>query len=466
MQKLYITREKTSFMKRVIILLITLSLIAVSSTLVFAHECGDAGGSCIHGEEACPEGYSESSLSCAPALVPRCCMPPDTECVDSGYMCKSAIQGCGAAQVEVSLKCPDHTVCCKQINPCEEAGYSCQWHSCGSHRERVYELDCPQEPESGYLCCKEIVNEDVIPKLEADPTVVEEMDIVRFSVELPYFMDCTTYLTSPSGVEVLEGEGGCGPSGQFMSFSTLRIEQIFGELEPGKYTLRIVARKEGKSDIELEADFNVNIASPGFKYNCELSGGSGVCRFLDVDYEIEYSGCYEDIDFKVVYGSREEEFMGIDVGTVVTLKDNTKIKLTSSPCSVDLIKFMLTSEVKTICGNGVCEVEEDKFNCASDCEDLNEMPEYISEDPELIVECTTGCLYKRYCVSAGVRVGDEYCNLDGEFVVQKERDQACENSFECKSGICADDICVEKGLLVMFLDFLRGIWNGIFNITE
>jgi len=430
-----------------------------SLSLVLAHECGDNGGQCIVPQEDCPNGYSESDLSCSLAVAPRCCIPPQNfECFQQGHTCKSQVQGCGSGFQEIGLECPEFTICCQEYNECEEAGNVCQLHSCPSHQERVSDLSCPNEATQGIVCCRDKVYANIQQKIIIEPEVVEEGNVIEVSVQLPTFRDCTYYLTNPFGIEKQEGSGGCGPTGKAMSFSTLRLEELFGTLESGTYQIKIIAEKADNPVITLTENFVVGVTEPALQSLCKIEDGEENCEFLGTTYNVKHRGCNNDVVLEINYNGETEKFEGLSQGTSKrTLKDGTEIKLNSAPCSVYMANVLFKKKIYNNCGNEICEVGEDSSNCPQDCEDLIELPETEEELPDL--ECSTGCLYKTSCLSFGVRVGSQYCGIEGEFLQQKGKEESCNNSFECQSGICVDYMCIEKSLFTKFLEWLKNLFS-------
>lgn len=332
---------------------------------------------------------------------------------------------------------------------CTDAGHSCEWHSCAMYQERVYELECSQEPQSGMICCKEIINEGVTPSLTVSPQVVEDMDIIAMSAELPRFMACDTWITSPSGTKKYEGHGGCGPSGEFQSFSTIRLEDLFTVVEPGLYVVDVLATHDEESDIELTSQFYYNAPKASLTTDCSVEDRADVCSIAGKDYLIETSGCYSDLDITITYDEGKDSFTGVDVGDAMDLKDGTEVKLTGAPCSVAIINFRLTVELDTKCGDGACEVGEDASNCEADCGSGDVFADTLSDDvalqdgEEVRSGCSIGCLYGNSCVNVGVRTETTYCNLNGEFFGQKQNKESCNNDYECRSGICSGGTCKE-----------------------
>ena len=85
--------------------------------------------------------------------------------------------------------------------------------------------------------------------------------------------------------------------------------------------------------------------------------------------------------------------------------------------------------------------------------------------------CPSGCILNNRCVSSGTRAEleywNKYCDIDGEWKIQKPKFEWCQNNYECQTNICASGQCydlveeVEKtrGLLQIILDFITRIFG-------
>lgn len=71
-----------------------------------------------------------------------------------------------------------------------------------------------------------------------------------------------------------------------------------------------------------------------------------------------------------------------------------------------------------------------------------------------------GCVLGNKCVFVGYRSNEKYCELTGEFKLQKEADSSCENNFECSSNLCIANECVNQGLWRRILNFFRRLFGG------
>ncbi len=87
------------------------------------------------------------------------------------------------------------------------------------------------------------------------------------------------------------------------------------------------------------------------------------------------------------------------------------------------------------------------YECPYGCKDGACMAEPICE----------GCCGYNDCIPIGVRIENEFCDIDKQFKQQFGADIPCNNSYECSSNLCVDDQCVEPVLLQRFLLWLRGV---------
>lgn len=57
-------------------------------------------------------------------------------------------------------------------------------------------------------------------------------------------------------------------------------------------------------------------------------------------------------------------------------------------------------------------------------------------------KCGQGCSYNGECLPVGIRVAGRYCDYTQTLRVQKEN--SCENSYECKSNLCISGNCLSE----------------------
>jgi hypothetical protein len=78
--------------------------------------------------------------------------------------------------------------------------------------------------------------------------------------------------------------------------------------------------------------------------------------------------------------------------------------------------------------------------------------------------CQSGCLLDDSCIPFGTRIktdsGSSFCDIDKEIKLQKEIDETCMNSFECKSNECSNEKCISTyNLLQKILEFFKNIFR-------
>ena len=70
-----------------------------------------------------------------------------------------------------------------------------------------------------------------------------------------------------------------------------------------------------------------------------------------------------------------------------------------------------------------------------------------------------GCFREGNCYDFGYRKLGEYCSEFKEFAAQLEKENSCENNFECKSNICIDGKCVEGRFLFKIIEWLKRVFG-------
>ncbi|MFH1840067.1 MAG: hypothetical protein ABH849_02870 [Nanoarchaeota archaeon] len=78
-----------------------------------------------------------------------------------------------------------------------------------------------------------------------------------------------------------------------------------------------------------------------------------------------------------------------------------------------------------------------------------------AEVPDDVSPSCNGCFLEDTCVQFGYRTEDNYCNVDGEFMDQKEAGVSCNNNFECSTNLCIDNECISQGIWQRFLNFMK-----------
>lgn len=71
-----------------------------------------------------------------------------------------------------------------------------------------------------------------------------------------------------------------------------------------------------------------------------------------------------------------------------------------------------------------------------------------------------GCLDSNTnCVPIGVRVENEFCDINKELKPQLQTNEYCNNNFECDSNVCVANKCIEKGFLEKILAWLMSLFG-------
>ncbi len=111
-----------------------------------------------------------------------------------------------------------------------------------------------------------------------------------------------------------------------------------------------------------------------------------------------------------------------------------------------------------------------KDECTSnqDCEDNNACTtDSCSGIPKKCsnTEISIGCNYNRKCIPIGIRVFDEYCDIDKEVYTQKGKEEPCNNNYECTSNLCVNDQCVSPSLIQKIMNFFRRLVGNAIKIV-
>ncbi len=74
--------------------------------------------------------------------------------------------------------------------------------------------------------------------------------------------------------------------------------------------------------------------------------------------------------------------------------------------------------------------------------------------------CKDSCPLDNKCYPFGYRKKGNYCSDDGQFIVQKEGDETCDNNFECDSNFCVNDVCASRNFIQKIIDFFRNLFGA------
>ncbi|MEK6871375.1 MAG: hypothetical protein AABX16_00560 [Nanoarchaeota archaeon] len=104
------------------------------------------------------------------------------------------------------------------------------------------------------------------------------------------------------------------------------------------------------------------------------------------------------------------------------------------------------SECLKKCGNPYPKAD---YECIQSC-----FTEKVSEE-----NSCSGCLSDDKCFSFGYRMDKKFCSQNGEFTTQFNKEESCENNFECSSNVCVSGKCVNSTLLEKILNWFRRLFG-------
>jgi hypothetical protein len=91
---------------------------------------------------------------------------------------------------------------------------------------------------------------------------------------------------------------------------------------------------------------------------------------------------------------------------------------------------------------------------------INDEPE-TNQNPvdQTQIPTCNGCSVNGTCFSLGYRMNGNFCSNNLTFIPQTEKNEACENSFECKGNICASGQCISESLIKKVLKWLTSFFS-------
>lgn len=73
--------------------------------------------------------------------------------------------------------------------------------------------------------------------------------------------------------------------------------------------------------------------------------------------------------------------------------------------------------------------------------------------------CKDSCPFNNKCYPFGYRKADRYCSDNNVFVTQLKSQEACDNSFECKSNVCIAGECVSENLIHKIMNWFKKLFG-------
>lgn len=114
------------------------------------------------------------------------------------------------------------------------------------------------------------------------------------------------------------------------------------------------------------------------------------------------------------------------------------------------------------CADGACQIlkidpttQTGPIEIPAENTDLNQRE--LSSNPSSYL--CNGCEADKKCYPLGYRKNDSFCGEELSFVIQKETDRDCKNSFECKSNVCASDKCISGDLFSVMINFFKNLFG-------
>ena len=162
------------------------------------------------------------------------------------------------------------------------------------------------------------------------------------------------------------------------------------------------------------------------------------------------------------------------------LKLQKIVKCKDSDNGIDYLrKGTITDTIRTeedYCkGNSIIEyycdnnflIGSTEMDCPDKCKDgacvsVIELPA-IEESQNMITNVNepkcAGCLSNDKCLPYGIRIDNQYCDIDGNLKIKQSNQASCNNNFECESNLCVDDLCLEKGLFRKIMGWFYSIFS-------
>jgi hypothetical protein len=229
----------------------------------------------------------------------------------------------------------------------------------------------------------------------------------------------------------------------------------------------VVDNKAPSSDVIILTDVGIHLKQKGYTYlapsrlNSEVTKNmlhSRVTTFIYLGEAIiivgkDTSNAYRGF-VKVI-----EEFLEDEKDIKVKTKSSSEVKSDDlTELFPKAIKEEEEEEPEKL--DEIALPSKDECSLDSDCNDDNACTsDSCSGTPKKCSnkETSVGCDYNKKCIPIGVRVFNEYCDIDKEVYVQKNKEEPCKNNYECASNICVNDKCVSPSLIQRIMNFFKGV---------
>ncbi|MEK6929033.1 MAG: hypothetical protein AABW65_03735 [Nanoarchaeota archaeon] len=70
-----------------------------------------------------------------------------------------------------------------------------------------------------------------------------------------------------------------------------------------------------------------------------------------------------------------------------------------------------------------------------------------------------GCILNEKCYPYGYRKEGKYCKEEGNFTVQLDAKEMCENNFECSTNLCISGECISPKLIEKIINWFKNIFS-------
>ena len=216
-------------------------------------------------------------------------------------------------------------------------------------------------------------------------------------------------------------------------------------------------------------------------YNYALSGSQVTSLYSSNDEGTAktYSKC---VDMKCVAVSGEGSNECSDDSGCVFLEEENETEIILEENETEILGENITNITETnLTGNTSIQDCVPEYSCelkpercpesgiqTKVCKDVKcGDRDYLQEIGCLYGACS-GCEIEDDCYPFGYRISVSgnyaYCDYDssingGILRSQKMGNDVCENGFECRSNLCVDNVCIERGLFSKFLEWLKSFFG-------
>lgn len=207
--------------------------------------------------------------------------------------------------------------------------------------------------------------------------------------------------------------------------------------------------------------------------NSLMQGQTNTFRYADgTDYEIKLSTISKDDQAKFIINNEVTTFIATGSSyimadgeefIVTTVSTNSALFCINGAPALEIVGTTPLSPGAPSARAPILPKEKDECVSNSDCNDNNACTtDLCSGKPKKCsnTEISMGCNYNGNCIPVGVRVENNYCDIDRNIKSQLDAGESCNNNYECSSNVCVNSECISPNFIQKIINWLKKLFGG------